>query len=116
MTYRRVIPRDLFNEANLLKCLGRLVLLIEDNEIDWMQYHHDSEPFHVVQDEASGSLSVTNLQFWTLDCGATKELYFDRPLNSRDPWPLYVQYGDECYTVFDDEGNFILQKVDFMGV
>ena len=30
MSYDRVIPRDLFNEAKLLKCLAQLVLLIHD--------------------------------------------------------------------------------------
>ena len=29
MTYTRVVPRDLFNESQLLKCLGRLALLVE---------------------------------------------------------------------------------------
>ena len=29
MTYRRVIPRDLFNEGNLLKCLGKLYVQAE---------------------------------------------------------------------------------------
>lgn len=28
--YERVVPRDLFNEANLLKCIGKLVLEIEE--------------------------------------------------------------------------------------
>ncbi len=27
--YARVIPRDLFNEANLLKCFGNLYLRLE---------------------------------------------------------------------------------------
>jgi hypothetical protein len=27
----RVLPRDAFNDANLLKCIGQLVLLIEDD-------------------------------------------------------------------------------------
>lgn len=30
--YQRVIPRDLFNEAKLLKCLGRLSLFIHDGK------------------------------------------------------------------------------------
>ena len=32
MTYRRVLPRDLFNEAKLLKCLGQLALIIHDGQ------------------------------------------------------------------------------------
>lgn len=30
MSYFRVIPRDLFNEASLLKCYGRLAILLDD--------------------------------------------------------------------------------------
>lgn len=30
MTYQREIPRDLFNEANLLKCLGQISLIAHD--------------------------------------------------------------------------------------
>jgi len=32
--YERVIPRDLFNEAKLLKCLGQLTLLIHEGKCD----------------------------------------------------------------------------------
>ena len=30
MTYTRVIPRDLFNEGDLLKCYGRLWILLDE--------------------------------------------------------------------------------------
>ncbi len=30
MTYKRVIPRDLFNEANLLKCYGALWIALDN--------------------------------------------------------------------------------------
>jgi hypothetical protein len=30
VSYFRVIPRDLFNEASLLKCYGRLAILLDD--------------------------------------------------------------------------------------
>ena len=34
MSYARVIPRDLFNEANLLKCLGKVALILMDRPSD----------------------------------------------------------------------------------
>ena len=37
--YERVIPRDLFNEAKLLKCVGLLVLKIHDGENPANVYH-----------------------------------------------------------------------------
>lgn len=105
MAYRRVIPRDLFNEANLLKCLGKIVLDIEDGKLPWLSYWHDNEAFNVVQDENSGAIYCSNIQFFagkkTLPC-------FTRPLNSRDHWPLYLEMPWDSLPVFDDHGNVIL--------
>ena len=105
MTYMRVLPRDAFNEANLLKCIGKLTLLIEDGMIDNIQYHHDSEAFNIYQNEQDGSLRITNIQFWSID--GEIELCFYCPLNSREPWPLEVIIDHEVYEVFDKDGNFI---------
>lgn len=106
MSYHRVVPRDLFNEASLLKCVGRLVLKIEDGEIPWLHYHHDGDPFNIRQNEDDGSISVTNVEFFA--CNRT--LGHFRPLNSRDSFPLYLTYGDDELLVFDDAGNVIVTE------
>jgi hypothetical protein len=103
MNYYRVLPRDLFNEANLLKCLGRLSLLIHDGKLPRWDCLHDGGAFDIEQDESDGSLFVKNVRFTV--GGHPIHLY--RPLNSREPWPLLTE---DCEPVFDDEGNVILIK------
>jgi hypothetical protein len=102
MTYRRVIPRDLFNEANLLKCLGRLSLLLLDHPIyGRAEFRHNGEPFLIEQDEADGSISVPSLRF-LID---GEPVHLSRPLNSRDSWPLWAQVGEDEVQVFDEDGK-----------
>jgi hypothetical protein len=100
MAYARVIPRDLFNEASLLKCLGALELELSarrtDAELD--EEELGSSGFDIDQDEADGSISVVNLPF--LVNGQRFRLY--RPLNSREPWPLWVGAGGLLDPDFDD--------------
>ena len=62
--YTRVLPGDLFNEAKLLKCIGRLVLLIEDREsITGLTFQFDDAPFNIVQDPSDGSIAIHNIRF-----------------------------------------------------
>lgn len=104
MSYHRVVPRDLFNEASLLKCLGRLALMIEDQVVAGLGYEYDGTPFQIEQNPSNGAIYCTNLQFF---CdGEPMELI--RPLNSREPYPLYWMIDDNAVPVFDDRGGFIL--------
>lgn len=63
-TYRRVLQRDAFNEAKLLKCIGKLTLMIEDGILPDWHYHYDGDDFNMLQDESDGSISVSNIKFW----------------------------------------------------
>lgn len=84
MSYQRVIPRDLFNEASLLKCLGKLWIRTEGREtVAWRQ---TGDAFDIQQDDGDGSIGVANLIVSIK--GTPYRLY--RPLNSRAPWPLWV--------------------------
>ena len=97
MSYRREIPRDFFNEANLLKCLGQLSLIIHDREYRNIKFVTTSSPssgFNIHQD-ADGSLFCSN---WIL-CIDDKLINLYRPLNSREEWPLYAYYDEEEYEV-----------------
>lgn len=112
MAYIRIIPRDLFNEANLLKCYGQIYINLETSCTPHVVLEPEAvhEPFDVVQDEDSGNLSIANVQLMVN--GMAQRLY--RPMNSRQPWPLYTlnQAGDEI-SVFDDTGKFTQELLDY---
>jgi hypothetical protein len=103
MTYRRVIPRDLFNEANLLKCLGQLYLKLEPGGHNAVLHHaRPNEDFGVTQSDADGSISVRNVVLFVRD----EIVLLHRPLNSREPYPLYATTPeDEEIAVFNDFGD-----------
>ena len=108
--YQRVIPRDLFNESMLLKSLGRLSLLIHDNQLpSRLSIDTDGDPFEIIQDE-SGQLTVGNI---TLMYGE-ELLEFYTPLNSRENYPLYVEYEYEEVEVFDDKGGVRKEFLEFL--
>lgn len=104
MTYRREIPRDLFNEASLLKCLGRLWIETEQF-IPRVRIIHTGNDFHIAQDEADGSIRCGNV------CLIINGRTYDhrRPLNARDSWPLYIwpraDPDAEEIEVFTDDGS-----------
>ena len=120
MSYRRVIPRDLFNGANLLKCYGQLWLKLEGRHghachgIRWVE--RSDAGFAVEQDPADGSITVASIDLFVL--GVRVALY--RPLNSREPWPLWVRASGidpdlEDFQVFDGDGNLSPDMLDFIG-
>jgi hypothetical protein len=100
--YMRVLPRDAFNEANLLKCIGQLTLLMHDKGVPGLQYEYDGEPFKIVMDDSDGSIFVKNIQFYL----NSKPIEFKRPMNSRQHWPLIESETGE--PVFDENGNYVL--------
>lgn len=102
--YCRVIPRDLFNEANLLKCLGQLYIALEASTT--ARFDVDDVPiFDIHQSSDDGSIYVANLPFSIK--GHSYHLF--RPLNSRNPWPLHLTDHDDAdfdtIKIFDDSGH-----------
>ena len=80
--YKRVTPRDLFNEAKLLKCIGRISLFILENQIKGLNYEHttdDNEGFTIVQDKSDGSISIWNIHF---SDAQGEPVYFSTGLNA----------------------------------
>ena len=110
LNYDRVIPRDLFNEAKLLKCVGRLCLLIHDEKApDNIKFEHDSGSFEIGM-TADGDLTISNVKFSIND----KEIMFVARYNDKSNYPFFAQ--DEEYTdyrVFDEQGNFDIEFVEF---
>jgi hypothetical protein len=102
MTYRRVLPRDLFNEANLLKCYAQLWIALENTRPCLGRFGEDDvSDFNIAQDPSDGSIRVANLTF--LLAGRPRRLF--RPLNSREPWPLWLRLDEDDVRVFDDDGK-----------
>lgn len=105
MPYDRVIPRDLFNEAKLLKALGQLSLLIHDRkapqglrlELDFGGAHG----FAVDQHLGDGSLYAHYLTLYYR--GFVVSL--SSPYNDRSPYPLTFEFDNESGDVFNDDGT-----------
>lgn len=111
MAYIRIIPRDLFNEGNLLKCYGRLYLNLETANAPgvWLE-HEFGDAFEIDQDQDDGSITIVNVKL------QVRGQYYAlrRPLNSREAWPLYLMAGDTEIAVFDEHGDFTPQMRAFL--
>jgi hypothetical protein len=115
MSYIRVIPRDLFNESKLLKCLGRLALQIHERAApDGLAVYHnceESDGFKIQQDKSDGGLFVANLVFTLPGKGV---LTFKTLYSSKLAYPLIEE--QEGVFVFDDSGYFSSEFLDFCNV
>lgn len=102
--YDRVIPRDFFNEAKLLKCFGQLSLKVLDAmtpEGMNIVIEDSGRPFDIRLME-EGSLTIVNYPVKINDMLVRfKTLY-----NSKRSYPFYCEINGEEYEVFDDDGNF----------
>jgi len=106
--YPRVIPRDLFNESKLLKCIGRLILLIHDEETPCKMGHDDNyQKFEVaLMDE--GALTITNLNISI----NRKVILFKTIYNRKDSYPLFAEFDYVDYQVFDENGDWHEEFID----
>lgn len=106
MSYKRVIPRDFFNEAKLLKCMGQLSLKIHDEMLPdglKIEIEETGEPFQIERDDSSGDISVHNYTVTIND----RVAILRTNLNSRHRYPLYCSFHDtDPVIVFDDNGDF----------
>lgn len=103
-TYCRVIPRDFFNEAKLLKCLGQLAIKIHECDLPEgfiIDIEESGDPFDIqLSDE--GSLYVAN--YPTTVNGV--RVRFKTTYNSKSPYPLFCEVDYTDYQVFEDNGEF----------
>ena len=106
MNYQRVIPRDLFNEGNLLKCLGQLYLNLEvlkTERVEISYYGAGSTEGFDIQCTVDGDIYVDNI---SLHIRGVPYIIF-RPLNSRRPYPVYtIKMDHSTLEVFNDDGTF----------
>jgi len=115
MSYQRVIPRDLFNESKLLKCLGQLALHIHDGKlpkgVEFNNYKPNSN-FNIFQD-ISGDLHCSSLVLFA----GYLEIQLWIPYNSREPYPLTYEsrYDGSCQDVFNSDGSLSAQFIEEVG-
>ncbi len=92
MMYQRVIPRDLFNESKLLKCLGQLALLIHEGRAPAvLTAEHEGDEFRIDQRPGCAGLYVASgLRFKVRSL--VLELY--TTYNCKEPFPLLLGTED----------------------
>jgi hypothetical protein len=106
--FNRVIPRDLFNEAKLLKCLGNIYIQAEYQPPGTVEIHffdHTDKGFDVCQNPADGMLYSNNISVRVHGLF----VHVMTNYNSKDPWPLYAYItldASEPIQVFNGEGIF----------
>lgn len=107
MTYLRVLPRDLFNESKLLKCLGAFHLICDGSfreynvEIVLNDEDAECEGFRICQDMYNdGALYCENYE--VLVNGHQIRLYTH--YNSKAAYPLYVMEAFIECPVLDEKG------------
>lgn len=115
MSYTRVIPRDLFNESKLLKCLGQLALIIHDRvgvPTGLTLEHDDTENagFQIEQDDSTGALYCENL---TCSLGA-RIVGLRAPYNHKGTYPLQFECGDDEGAVFNEDGTLSEEFKDML--
>lgn len=111
--YQRVLPRDLFNESKLLKCLGQLALLVHDGQIP-LKMDFIGESFDIDQRESDGGLYCSTVKFYLGD-DDEDDLCLYSAYNSKSPYPLFLGTadGDEI-AVFYADGNPTVEFLDFL--
>lgn len=102
--YERVIPRDFFNEAKLLKCMGMLSLKILDCQLPEgisIKIEESGEPFKIKLSE-EGNLFVSNYEVFIND----RPVMVSTTYNSKSNYPFHCMV-DYCETpIFDESGEF----------
>lgn len=107
MTYERVLPRDAFNEAKLLKCISKITLLILDGLLPDFKYDYDNGAIDIVQDQSDGSIYIKNIIFYYKDRIVTLKT----SSNNEENWPLIMVLGDEEYYLFNENGDIMPLEV-----
>jgi len=112
----KVIPRDLFNDSNLLFTYGKLYIQLkkfglEKNLVEIPNPLDDSfEDFNIRTDTNSGSTSIKNIELITNN---QEFILLFRPLNSKDKNSLFFNFLDytEDLVFLDEECEEINSKL-----
>lgn len=113
MSYKRVLPRDYFNESKLLKCLGHLALQIHNGRdkaagIDVEIYDNSGASFNIQLSECGHLYEINH----PVKVGGENVIMMT-PYNSKANYPLICEHGIENYDVFTTEGEFTEEFINF---
>lgn len=116
MSYERALPRDLYNEANLLKCMARVCQWINDELTPDLTVEHQTfcetreleTPGFEIGSDGSGEIFVMNLVFHLRG----KRVEFWRPQNDRAAWPLkyHLVVDDDGPLDYEDDGDVFTEE------
>ena len=122
MSYTRVIPRDFFNESKLLKCMGRVAIILHEyarmaellHLVHLTTDHGYSEGFDIEQAD-DGDLFVSNVVFARRGSSATFHLYCGyNAKGSEFPLHAYDSDGGIITVLNDDGGRFTAEFIAFL--
>ena len=105
MKYDRILPRDLFNEGQLLTSIGFLSLAIHDNQggigrVLRLDHTNEDEGF-IISQALDGSIYVENLSLVTIGSVLGSEILLSIALYTRCKMPLEFTYQDLNGYVFE---------------
>lgn len=111
MMYTLVLPRDFFNQAKLLKCLGKLSVMIHDGILDADQELLEDDSFKVLLSEEN-TLFVSN--YIVSINGYDIPLYIN--YNSRTEYPLLfepIDFSVDDTYVFNEKGQLTKNFLEY---
>ena len=114
--YNRVAPRDMFSEANFLKCLAQMVKLIESGELKNVTFSGNFAPEHLPfdMDGSSGDLMLDGDMFCVASSGEPITLF--RGSYSKQSWPIHwIDDDEEEYFIFNDDGSLSVEFLERLG-
>lgn len=110
MSYKRVIPRDFFNESKLLKCMGLLAVKILDQTTPCkIEIDEPGQPFEIELLQ-EGSLFVRNYRVYVKGVPVTMKTTY----NSKENFPFFCEYKLTDYRVFTDDGVWDEEFLEFI--
>lgn len=110
----KVIPRDLFNDGNLLTNYGHLYIALEKLNLQDLLINdvEGNSNFKIGYMELSGCTYLQDVRMYTHQ---GDELMLYRHQNSRETYSLWFEGEDDDYEVFNSNGTLTPTFLDYIG-
>jgi hypothetical protein len=116
MNYQRIAPRDVFNEANFLKCIGQITHFIEAGTLKNVSFNHQlfNNDWVKFELDSDGELILKEHLFYRASDGEAINL--SRNVNARGEWPILLVTEEwEYIDIFDSKGEISLEFEEWLG-